>query len=174
MVSKRVEYDNHSVYISMDIGEKTDVETLVKVIADEKLPTLTEPKTKEYINAKAEQMYYQDLKSAIARLNSSLDSDYFRNAVNHLETNFLCDLSAQQIKSLKFRREILDKETGKTVMSRFPAGKENGGVDWLTWVDVCKAKTLGQAGFGMVKLVSAKRQRSVVPVAEIKKFWDKN
>ena len=172
MVSKRVEYDNHDVYISMDIGDKTNVETLVKVIDDDKLPTLTEPKSQAYINAKAEQMYYQDLKSAIARLNSSLDSDYFRNAVDHLETNFLCDLSAQQIKSLRFRREILDKETGKTVMQKFPAGEKNGGADWLSWTDVTKAKALGQAGFGMIKLVTAKRQRAIVPSAQIKKFWN--
>lgn len=168
MVSGREQYLNHVVEMSVKNKAGEQKVNTVIVIDDSKLPALTEPKSPEYIQAKAEQLFYQQFKSSVCRLNSALHSDYFCNSVDWIENNILPDLNNEQIKSLSFRHDVMDKETGKVVMSRFPAGDDS----FLSWSDVLKAKALGQAGFGMEKLVTATRSRATSQPVEIKKIWE--
>lgn len=165
MVSKREEYFNNIVDMSMLNSAGKEKTNTIIVPDDSTLPPMTEPKTAEYLQARAEQIFYQDFKASICRLNTALHSDYFSKAVRWIEQNILPDLSPAQIKSLKFRRSVMDKDTGKTLMQKFPAE------GWLSWADVMKVKAFALSSFSMVKLVTATRSRVASEPIEIKKSW---
>ncbi len=153
MVSGRIEYKNSHTFISkLNNAGKLKVHEIT-VDLDQDLPTLTNPTTPDYDTARAKQLFMQKFKAASNRLWSAPCTDYWQNAVAWIERNILIDLEPAQVKSLGFRVDKMDKDTGQIIVTRYPAKKD----EFLLWTDIMKIKAFAMSGLSMAKLVTTTR-----------------